>query len=169
VPCNLQRATDTRQKQQQQRNEPPTEQTMAERLRQRGWSIQSSDQETQRTRAESTATEPSLSHDEKIALMNSAFENVDDVEIVLPPAAAGNIEHGGSNEESDYLDMFGEEEGDDEKNPKKRRKIEPSRSEGTVNYDEGDRDTKEAKTQRVVLTKEQQDNLDLARSKLSKW
>eukprot|EP00956_Cyclotella_meneghiniana_P036883 scaffold131783_cov23-Cyclotella_meneghiniana.AAC.1 len=70
-----------------------------QRLRQRGWSIQSSDDNTittrpnQRARAESTATaatEPSLSHDEKVALMNSAFDNVhddsndDDDDIVIP-------------------------------------------------------------------------------------
>ena len=139
---------------------------MDQRLRQRGWSIQSSDDPSShrgggRARAESTATiatEPSLSHDEKVALMNSAFEGrYDDVEIVVPTTRMKHDE----NEKSDYIDMFGEEEksfdGGDEKeeHPKKRRKLDPSEIQN--------------EKQKVELTQFQQEKLDLAKSKLSKW
>lgn len=143
-----------------------------QRLRQRGWSIQSSDDpsfhsRTGRARAESTATiatEPSLSHDEKVALMNCAFEDVDDVEIVIPPA--GRIDRNESKDskedEGDYLEMFGDDEKEEE-NPRKRRKLDSDEDK------DGAAAANQKQQKRVELTQFQQEKLDLAKSKLSKW
>jgi hypothetical protein len=158
-----------------------------QRLRQRGWSIQSSDDPpSNRARAESsatTATEPSLSHDEKVALMNSAFDDVhnDDVEIVIPSGKKGKLNQ---NDESDYVAMFGEEEsceGGDEKDEvptnhrKKRRKLKSTRentadsSDSSEDESGSDNSNVETGRQKIELTQFQQEKLDLAKSKLSKW
>lgn len=154
-----------------------------QRLRQRGWSIQSSSDDPSthrdagRARAESTATiatEPSLSHDEKVALMNSAFEDVnnddDDVEIVIPQ---GKIDSDTSNDskEGDYLEMFGDDdddEGVEDENARKRRKLDPDESAAAAAAGAGGGAGKQTR-KRVELTQFQQEKLDLAKSKLSKW
>eukprot|EP00804_Cyclotella_cryptica_P009505 CCRYP_006215-RA/>CCRYP_006215-RA protein AED:0.03 eAED:0.03 QI:3561/1/1/1/0.75/0.8/5/123/541 len=155
---------------------------MDQRLRQRGWSIQSASDDPsnshQRARAESSATEPSLSHEEKVHLMNSAFEEVnDDVEIVVP---TGKIKRDSESiEEGDnYVAIAGEEksaDGDDEsndafaKNPKKRRKTESSGKKKNYTALSCDSIENDAPKQGVALTQVQQDQFDLAKSKLSKW
>jgi len=155
---------------------------MDQRLRQRGWSIQSASDDPssnhQRARAESSATEPSLSHEEKVHLMNSAFDEVDDdVEIVVPTGKTRRDSE--SVEESEnYVAMAGEEEsadGDDEaddayaKHPKKRRKTESSDQRQNYAGIACDAISNDAPKQLVTLTQVQQDQLDLAKSKLSKW
>lgn len=86
--------------------------------------------------------------------MNSAFEGVHDdeeVEIVIPRGRVDNR----SNNESD------DEEGE---KPRKRRKLEPEAD--SKEDDERSRPPPKAK---VELTQFQQEKLDLAKSKLSKW
>ena len=143
-----------------------------QRLRQRGWSIQSSDDNTittrpnQRARAESTATaatEPSLSHDEKVALMNSAFDNVhddsndDDDDIVIPGIDVPDS-HGAGEDSCDNND-------DNDHHPKKKGKL--SSLESKTSNSQGPRHHQQPP--HVELTTFQREKLDLAKSKLSKW
>ena len=150
-----------------------------QRLRQRGWSIQSSDDNTittrpnQRARAESTATaatEPSLSHDEKVALMNSAFDNVhddsndDDDDIVIPGIDVPDS-HDAGEDSCDNND-------DNDHRKKKKRKLSSLESK-TSNSQEAMTTPRHHQQQQqpphVELTTFQREKLDLAKSKLSKW
>ncbi|KAL3776966.1 hypothetical protein ACHAW5_001498 [Stephanodiscus triporus] len=201
---------------------------MDQSLRQRGWSIYSSDDhdssgvQQQRPRADTCDTEPSMSEAEKVHFLNSAFEGngdgADDGEAVvampLPRtlnAGAGaknrsmseSIDEGGEEEEDCLLMFGGEDEGgggsdiNDRRSdgptinhpggpPEKRRKkgedsafASPNgngRNDGSDDDAASSEDDSDAgdkpKTQKrpyVQLTPKQQDQLDLAKNKLSKW
>eukprot|EP00956_Cyclotella_meneghiniana_P035214 scaffold112720_cov37-Cyclotella_meneghiniana.AAC.1 len=147
-----------------------------QRLRQRGWSIQSSDDNTittrpnQRARAESTATaatEPSLSHDEKVALMNSAFDNVhddsndDDDDIVIPGIDVPDS-HDAGEDSCDNND-------DNDHRKKKKRKLSSLESKTSNSQEAMTTPRHQQQPPHVELTTFQQEKLDLAKGKLSKW
>ena len=94
--------------------------------------------------------------------MNTAFEGVpkydddddDELEIVIPRGRVGS--RVASNDESE----------EEEEQPKKRRKLEPKEVAAESNEDDS---RKPPQKPRVELTQFQQEKLDLAKSKLSKW
>ncbi|KAL9180099.1 hypothetical protein ACHAXT_008069 [Thalassiosira profunda] len=174
---------------------------MDHNLRQRGWSVHSSDDHAShpssadhRPRADSHLTcdtEPSLSEAEKLHLLDSAFEGVG--------GSADHEEHAPA-ADKDQLDMFGGEDesdegearedvefgdpiaGNDLEPPKKRRKtgevmpVDDSCDAGSSSSDGesdvGDGEGEKAKTKKrphIALTQKQQQQLDFAKGKLSKW
>ncbi|KAL3816297.1 hypothetical protein ACHAXA_008105 [Cyclostephanos tholiformis] len=197
-------------------------------LRQRGWSIYSSDDhdssgaQQQRPRADTCDTEPSMSDAEKAHFLNSAFEGTDeglddgDVVVAMPLPLALNagadsknqdmsqsIDEGGGEGRARLSELVGKNEGDGGENrngrgsdgptnnypggpPKKRHKTEEdtiaATNNGIVRNDGSDDDSSSSgfdsnagykqNTQtkpHIQLTQKQQDQLDLAKNKLSKW
>eukprot|EP00579_Thalassiosira_antarctica_P000022 CAMPEP_0201866260 /NCGR_PEP_ID=MMETSP0902-20130614/900_1 /ASSEMBLY_ACC=CAM_ASM_000551 /TAXON_ID=420261 /ORGANISM="Thalassiosira antarctica, Strain CCMP982" /LENGTH=434 /DNA_ID=CAMNT_0048391191 /DNA_START=63 /DNA_END=1368 /DNA_ORIENTATION=- len=148
---------------------------MDESLRQRGWSIHSSDGQ-QRPRADSQMTcdtEQSMSQEEKIHLLNSAFEGVGD-SVDIGDVAVPHKSKIDSPKAGIELEL-----------PKKRRKTGEGEainadnesggnsSGGGSSSSEDESETgeklKTSKRPHVQLTTKQQEQLDLAKNKLSKW
>lgn len=144
-----------------------------QRLRQRGWSIQSSDDNAprpdQRARAESSATDPSLSHEDKIALMNSAFDHVtnDDDDIVIP--GIGIIPDNGNCSDGDSAADGEESHGENDEDPPKKKKRKLLSSSESKPSSSGTMPAAQRQRPHVELTEFQREKLDLAKSKLSKW
>ena len=196
-----------------------------ESLRQRGWSIHSSDsdnhhnsQQQQRPRADTDMTDNTLTSTEKLHLLNNAFndgDDKDDGEVVVksPPRDKEGKDRGGD----DMIAMFGVEGEDSAKNnsnndnkkgadepPTKRRKIMGEKgvaiaignefgilNDNDSSDDDGDdssssddesasvsnnEDGKLSSTTKqqqqkphVELTQKQQEQLNMAKNKLSKW
>jgi cellular nucleic acid-binding protein len=200
---------------------------MDQSLRQRGWSIYSSDDhdssgaQQQRPRADTCDTEPSMSEAEKVHLLNSAFEGSDgaddgDVVVAMPLPLTLNagvdamnrlmsdsIDEGEEEEEDCLLVFGGENEGGGGSDsdvrgsdappqnepggpPNKRHKTGEGNAVATVygngrndgseddvsssedDCDAGDKLKKQTRPH-VQLTQKQQDQLDHAKNKLSKW
>ena len=197
-------------------------------LRQRGWSLYSSDEhdssvaQQQRPRADTCDTEPSMSDAEKAHLLNSAFEGNDDglgdgdmvATTPLPLAlnegakpktriVSKSIDDGWEEGEECLSMLVGKDEGDggNDSNgrgrdgstkyypagpPNKRRKTGEDSIAVTANgndrndgsdddtsssgddSDAGDKPTTHTRPH-IQLTQKQQDQLDLAKNKLSKW
>lgn len=147
-------------------------------LRQRGWSIHSSDSGggDGRPRAETLDTEPSLSESEKAHLLYHAFSSgAADFDVVAVPltlngggddASKGSMDSS-DEEDDDCLAMFGDNDTSTKKSngdgdpPQKRHKTEENCTDITA--------TNDNVKPRVQLTVKQQDQLDLAKNKLSKW
>jgi len=146
-----------------------------------------------------------MTHEEKIHLMNSAFEGVHDDEneegavmddrreIVVPNGllqqSASESTNEDGEEEEDEIAMFGEDDdgsdddgdGDDEKDsgssykpPHKRRKTDEaadvSKTPSEAKASGESKQSLDKKTKpMVVLSQKQQEQLDLAKNKLSKW
>ncbi|KAL7548636.1 hypothetical protein ACHAWF_011905 [Thalassiosira exigua] len=183
---------------------------MDQSLRQRGWSIHSSDdhdsRSQQRPRADSQLTcetEPSISDAEKMHLLNSAFEGsgdgAEDGHVAI--GQNGSTSASADDKAEDYLAMSGPGDesgsGGNEKGgnngsinkkiepPKKRRKtgqvgvtVARNGSEGGSSGDSSESSESESeagakpngrKSPHVHLTPKQQEQLDLAKNKLSKW
>lgn len=160
-------------------------------------------QQQQRPRADTCDTmntEPSMSEADKLHLLNSAFDGVDnsgDVTVPRSASVAANqsmSDSGDEGGEKDYLGMFEEGGGPrdgkksdvaggkkGEEPPKKRRKTGKDEavsagndrggdsSDGSSSDDESDVKSKTQKRPHVQLTQKQQEQLDLAKNKLSKW
>ena len=148
-------------------------------LRQRGWSIHSSDSGGGgggRPRAETLDTEPSLSESEKAHLLNHAFSSgVGDIDVLAVPmtlnGGGDNLRKGSMSDDSDdddCLAMFGDNDtitklhNGDGGPSRKRHKTEENGNAVTST-------TNKNVKPHVQLTVKQQDQLDLAKNKLSKW
>jgi cellular nucleic acid-binding protein len=128
-------------------------------------------------------TEPSLSESEKAHLLNHAFsttstsaDNDDVLAVPLTLNGGGNDARDGSmsddsDDDDDCLAMFGDDDNDtitkqnnqgDDGPPQKRHKMEE-------NYGTDVTSTNENGKPHIQLTVKQQDQLDMAKNKLSKW
>lgn len=150
-------------------------------LRQRGWSIHSSDSGGGgggRPRAETLDTEPSLSESEKAHLLNHGFSSgVGDIDVLAVPMTlngGGDNSRKGSmpddSDDDDCLAMFGDNDTNtklhngDGGPSRKRHKNKTEKNGNAVTST-----TNENVKPHVQLSIKQQDQLDLAKNKLSKW